>query len=331
MCTFYTQQDRQLMVNLHFGLGGHFTIYKGKLDANNEPVTREYVTDFDNMVLDTGLQRIGISDDWMNWLHLGSGTTPPAPLQNSLVNATYKGNNLAPHEALSSHTKHSINIEDPLNPYCWVTRVFRVPPRGENRTYSELGVGWSDSNLFSRTLIKDQLGVQSTITILGDEYLDVTYEVRLYLPVDTAEYTVTPTGDDIEPRVITINASALSTHTNSWTFGWGLAHYNKPGSLCGDHLQFLHNRFFTGRRGGIYQDPEGDVVGIEFNANSKVRTSDTSMTFNFTRDLQDNIGTLRTMQVSQLGYCFQMQFSPPFVKTNEDRFNISYSISWGRR
>lgn len=314
------------MINLHFGIGGHFTIHKGKLDTNNEPVTREYVTDFDNLVLDTGLQRIGENADWMNWIHLGSGTTPPSPLQNSLINATYKGNSLGP----SPDTYHGVNIEDPLNPYCWVTRVFRVPPRGENRTYSELGVGWNDNNLFSRTLIKDPSGGQNTITILGDEYLDVTYEARMYMPVDTAVYTVTPTGDDLEPREITVQASALSTHTNSAAFGWGLAHYNKPASLCGNDTVHAHNRFFTGRSGGIYQNPEGDVVGIAFDANSKVRTSDTSMTINFTRDLQDNIGTLRTFQVSQLGYCFQMQFNPPFVKTNEDRFNISYSISWGR-
>ena len=321
------------MVNLHFGLGGHFTIHKGTLDDNDEPVTREYVTDFDNLVLDTGLQRIGANDDWMNWLHLGTGITAPAPLQNSLINATYKGMSLAPHTPLAPDTDHGVNIVDPLNPYCWITRVFRVSPRGENRTYSELGVGWSDSNLFSRTLIKDPLGEQSTITILGDEYLDVTYEVRLYVPVDTAVYTVTPTGDDIQPREITVHASALNIHINSRTFGWGLGHYNEPGSLCGEHPVYAldHNRFFTGQRGGIYQNPEGDVVGSTFNANSKVRTSDTSMTFNFTRDLPDNIGTLRTMQVSQLGFCFQMQFSPPFVKTNEDRFNISYSISWGRR
>ena len=139
------------MINLHFGLDGHFTMHKGTLDTNGEPVTREYVTDFGNLVLDTGLQRIGENADWMNWLHLGTGITAPAPLQNSLVNATYKGNSLAP----SPHTLHGINIDDPLNPYCWITRVFRVTPRGENRTYAELGVGWNDNNLYSRTLIKD--------------------------------------------------------------------------------------------------------------------------------------------------------------------------------
>lgn len=316
------------MINLHFGIGGHFTIHKGKLDTNDEPVTREYVTDFDNLVLDTGLQRIGTSSDWMNWLHLGSGITAPAPLQNSLVNATYKGNSLAP----SRHTHHGINIEDPLNPYCWITRVFRVSPRGENRTYSELGVGWNDNNLFSRTLIKDPSGGQNTITILGDEYLDVTYEARMYMPVDTAVYTVTPTGDDLEPREITVHASALNT--NSWTFGWGLGQSSgqnsSPSSLCSNYSSSSHNRFFNGGRGGLYQSPEGSTVGSNFNASSTVRSSDTSMIFNFTRDLPDNIGTLRTMQVSQQAFCYQMEFNPPFVKTNEDRFNISYSISWGR-
>ena len=307
------------MINLHFGIGGHFTIHKGKLNTNDEPVTREYVTDFDNLVLDTGLQRIGESGDWMNWLHLGSGITAPAPLQNSLVNATYKGTSTAP----SPYTHTGVNIEDPLNPYCWITKVFRVSPRGENRTYSELGVGWNDNNLFSRTLIKDPSGGQNTITILGDEYLDVTYEARMYMPVDTAVYTVTPTGDDLEPREITVHASRLNT--NDYGFGWRIG-----GSITGNYT-IRHNRFFNGGRGGLYQSPEGSTVGSSFDANSKVRTSDTSMTFNFMRDLPDNIGTLRTMQVSQYSYCFQMEFNPPFVKTNEDRFNISYSISWGRR
>lgn len=35
--TFYTQQGRHIMVNLHMGLGGHFAIHKGTLDTNDEP------------------------------------------------------------------------------------------------------------------------------------------------------------------------------------------------------------------------------------------------------------------------------------------------------
>lgn len=322
------------MINLHFGLGGHYTIHKGKLDSNNDPVTREYVTEFDNMILDSGLYRIGNITDWMDYLHLGTGTTPPSPKQNSLVNATYIGNIISP----TAPTEYGINSSDPLNPYCWVTRVFRVSPRGESRTYSELGVGWYEdyvNYLFSRTLIKDSLGNPTSISILGDEYLDVTYEVRMYIPMDTAVYTIVPTGDDLEPREVTVHASNINTPT--FRYGWGLGFYDsmstrthRPNSICGTFLT-NHNRFFNGEGGGLYGDPNGTVVGTGFDAHTKERISDTSMAFHFKRDLPDNIGTLRTFQVSQMGYCFQLEFNPPFFKTYQDRFDISYSISWGRR
>lgn len=312
------------MINLHFGLDGHFTIHKGILDANDEPVTHEYVTDFDNLVLDTGLQRIGENSDWMNWLHLGTGITPPQALQSSLINPTYKGNNLAP----SPHTHVGVDITDPLNPFVWITRVFRVVPQGVSKTYTELGVGWNDSNLFSRTLIKDPQGNPNSISILGDEYLDVTYECRMYMPVDTAVYSITPTGDDKQKRTVSVHASMLSTQ--SWSFGWGLGQGNSPGNICSNWAGG-HNRFYDGGRGGLYQNPEGSQVGGTFNYTSMVRVDAVTAQFSFTRDLPDNVGTLRTIQISQMGYCYQMELDPPFVKTNEDRFNFGYQITWGRR
>lgn len=304
------------MINLHFGLAGYVDLHKGILDPNGEPVSREHVSSFKNLVLDTGLQRIGENSDWMNWLHLGTGIQAPHPLQNSLQNPTYTGSSLAP----QPHTTTGIDISDPLKPYCWVKRIFRVSPRGENRTYSEMGVGWNDSNLFSRTLIKDPQGNPNTISILGDEYLDVTYEVRMYMPVDTAVYTVVPTGDDIEPRTITVLASKINAQ--SPYYGWSVLTSIVGGN--GEH------RFFNGGRGSLYEDPQGSTVGFSHSRTSMVRTSSTSATITLTRELPDNVGLLRTYQISQSAYCFQMEFDPPFNKTNEDRFSISYSISWGR-
>lgn len=323
------------MINIEFGLAGHVTLHKGILDANGEPVTREHISSFKNMVLDTGLQRIGENRDWMSWLHLGTGIQAPHPLQGALQNPTYKGDSLAP----VPHTTSGVNISDPQKPYTWAKRVFRVSPRGESRSYSELGVGWNDSNLFSRTLIKDPQGNPNTISILGDEYLDVTYEVRLYIPAETAVYQVVPTGDDIEPRTITVHASRANTV--SGTFGWSLAMpyvvtpHIHPNSILNNppiYVDDYHrlNRFFTGGRGGLYGDPEGTQVGDYFLKTSMVRTSATSAVITLTRDLPDNVGVLRTLQVSQEAYCFQLEMDPPFVKSNEDRFSISYSISWGR-
>lgn len=308
------------MINLHFGFEGIVNLHKGKYCSETETaLTHEHITEFKNLILDTGLQRIGQNDDWYRWLHLGSGTQAPHPLQNALQNATYKGSSVAPSNSYSS----GINIEDPLNPYCWMIRVFRVSPRGENRTYSEMGVGWNDSNLFSRTLIKDPLGLPSSISILGDEYLDVTYEVRMYMPVDTATYTVTPTGDDKEPRTITVRGSNLNT--SSSTMGWSIG-----GSILNNSGSY-NNRFWTGGIQGLYQQPSGSGVGSGFNYTSRLRTSDTSCEFHFTRELPDNIGHIRSIQISQQAYCFQMELDPPFDKSNEERFGFSYSISWGRR
>lgn len=319
------------MINLHFGFEGIVNLHKGKYCSETESaLTREHVTEFKNLILDTGLQRIGENGDWCNWLHLGSGTQAPHPLQNALQNATYKGSTMAP----TNYGTTGINIEDPLNPYCWIIRVFRVPPRGENRTYSEMGVGWNDSNLFSRTLIKDPLGLPSSINILGDEYLDVTYEVRMYMPVNLMEYTVTPTGDDKEPRTIKVRGSMLNTE--SLTFGWTLGNSSNQGTKGGVALlnnwsSNANNRFRTGGIQGLYQEPAGTNVGSTFNYTSRLRTSDTSCEFQFTRELPDNIGHIKSIQISQQAYCFQMELDPPFDKSNEERFGFSYSISWGRR
>lgn len=316
------------MISVELGLAGYVDLHKGKLDPDGEPETREHISSFKNLVLDTGLQRIGENSDWMNWLHLGTGTQAPHSLQNALQNATYKGNGFAP----GTHTTAGIDTSDPLKPYSWVKRVFRITPRGENRTYSEMGVGWNDSNLFSRTLIKDPQGNPNTISILGDEYLDVTYEVRQYMPANTVVYSVKPTGDDTETRTITVRGSMLNTL--SGTFGWGIARSGSPNSsphsILNNWSSSSHNRFFTGGLGGLYQNPEGNTVGSSFNRTSLTRTSATSATITLTRELPDNVGMLRSLQVSQEAYCFQMEFNPPFNKSNEDRFSISYSISWGR-
>ena len=321
------------MINIELGVAGFVDLHKGRIGPDGEPVTREHISSFKNLVLDTGLQRIGEERDWMNWLHLGTGIQAPHPLQNALQNPTYKGNDYAP----SPHTTSGIDISDPLKPYCWVRRVFRVSPRGENRTYAEMGVGWNDNNLFSRTLIKDPQGNPNTISILGDEYLDVTYEVRLYMPVESAVYEVVPTGDDIEPRTITVHASRLNTE--NITFGWALAGTQSgnpanriPNSILNNPptATINVNRFFDGGRGGLYEDPEGSTVGSAFRRTSLVRTSSTSAVITLTRELPDNVGLLRTMQISQESYCFQLEFDPPFNKSDEDRFSISYSISWGR-
>lgn len=315
------------MLNMNIGMEGIVHLHKGKMDANGIPITRHKLSKFNNMVLDTGLQRIGTNSDYMNWLHLGTGVLAPHPLQSSLQNPTYKGNTYAP----GKHTTSGVNIENPQAPYVWIKRVYRVTPRGENRTYAELGVGWNDTTLFSRTLVKDPQGLPNTISVLGDEYLDVTYELRLYMPINTVVDTIVPTGDDVEPRTVTARAAMMSTP--SVVHGWTLAYQStvdSPISLLSNWSSSIHNQFYTGIIGGLYQRPEGVVVGSGFNYSALERTSDTSAKYTLDRGLPDNVGLLKSLLVSSSCFCYQIQFDPPFNKDNESRFNYAYSISWGR-
>lgn len=323
------------MIKLHFGFKGIVTIDKGKLDKNGNSISREHVSKFDNLILDTGLHQIALSDSWLDMLHLGSGITPPHPLQFSLVNPTYEGRNLAP----VPNTDIGIDTSDPQNPYTWITRIFRVLPQGVNRTYTELGIGGDSNNLFSRTLIKDYQGNPKSITVLGDEYLDIKYECRMYIPADTIEYSITPTGSDNQKRTVTVRAAMIDTLSRS--YGWALGYpYGKDGtydvyklnSLCGSvNKPFVQNILYDGGLRGLEQRPDGRVVGEHFNYTTMVRIDAVTMQFSFVRGLSDNVGTIRSILISQTGYCFQMEIDPPLVKTEKDKFYFTYQITWGRR
>lgn len=312
------------MFNVHIGFDGRFSYAKGKLDADGNELTREEIPGNTNLILDEGLRNMALSSGWLRYLHLGSGVAEPTPNQRALQNLTYTGDNAAP----SGDQEYGIDVTDPNKPYHWFRRVFRVTPRGENRTYSEVGVGWSGFNLFCRALIKDPLGNPNTITVLGEEYLDVTYEVRMYIPVGDRVSIVQPTGDDLEPRTVTVRARRAGAR-DWYRNGWNISDGTYNGSpLVG--RQRNHYSFGDGVLGSIFDLGGGNDVGYPFDSTSGVRTSDTSYTFNFMRDLPDNVGTISFIALSQMGYAFQAQIDPPFVKDNESRFWFSYSISWGR-
>lgn len=314
------------MFNVHIGFDGRFSYAKGKLDADGNELTREEIPGNTNLILNAGLQYMAFNPSWLKYLHLGSGVEEPAPNQTTLQNTTYTGDNPAP----SGDGAYGINVTDPNKPYHWYRCVFRVTPRGSNRTYSEVGVGWSATNLFSRALIKDPLGNPNTITVLGDEYLDVTYEIRMYIPVGDRVSVIQPTGDDLEPRTVTVRARRAGVR-DVYSNGWNISDAGYRGNqILGTWNNDAHYIFGDGVLGSIFDYGGGNQVGAAFNASSGVRTSDTSYTFNILRDLPDNVGTLSFIALSQIGYAFQAQIDPPFVKDNESRFWFSYSISWGR-
>ena len=64
--------------------------------------------------------------------------------------------------------------------YRWAKVTWRFGQGVAAGNISEVGLGWGNSNLWNRALIKDANGNPTTITVLSDEYLDVVSEIRDY-------------------------------------------------------------------------------------------------------------------------------------------------------
>lgn len=142
---------------------------------------------FDNLITNIGLDRIGYAGEDGNWQNLinsvraGTGTAPPS------VSDIELGNQVAATSTVVSGSSILLSDQtaDRYSSYS-VTRRF---PFGtfSGTNLSEVGVGWTGINppgisgsLFSRQLILDGSGSPTTVTVLSNEALDVTYEVRLY-------------------------------------------------------------------------------------------------------------------------------------------------------
>lgn len=187
--------------DVHAAVGGRFKLQAFKSD------TGELTKDtgwFDNLVLDNGLDMMAAAD-WFYGVQLGLGNSDPTAGQTQLdsffVETTTTQTNVV-----------GVSSEAPY--YAWRRKTFRFNAGVFNNTIlAEIGIYGNKSapKLWNRALIRDQNGNPTTITMLNDEYLDITVEVRSYIDIndktgsfevrdktgavtDTINYTIRPAG-----------------------------------------------------------------------------------------------------------------------------------------
>ena len=149
-----------------------------KIEATRPDGTRRVLADwFPNLILNGGLDRMGANPDYLSWCQVGSGSTAPVAAQTALVNRI----------AGTSTQQNNVSGAQASAPYYgWYRRTYRFAQGVAAGNLSEVGVGWATSgSLFSRALILDGGGSPTTITVLSDEVLDVTYELRRYPGTET--------------------------------------------------------------------------------------------------------------------------------------------------
>lgn len=196
------------MFKTKVGLSGHFTfrVHGGRRGAKTLAKTK-------NLILDNGLNMIlgfGANNPWgvFNGIFVGAGTTPADIGQTSMVN-------LVASQTTNVGWGHGWVAASGGEAAYGLSRLSKQFGQGAAAgNLSEVGVGRSATDLFSRALIVDGGGNPTTITVLPDEYLTVVYELRRYPPANSS--SVVAALIDGVPIDITVSASPGALTATRW-------------------------------------------------------------------------------------------------------------------
>jgi hypothetical protein len=187
------------MIDIKFGIKGRFMVEVIRSNGDVE----ELAPWQDNLVTDLGLAMFNGSSAALSQLHVGAGSTPPAPgdlILEGRITSVGVGYSQSINYTSPSHLKYS----------CVAT--FGVGQAAGNVTELGIGGGAGAAYLFSRALIKDEFGTPTTITTLADEQLRITYAMYWYFPE-------TPTDSDVDINGTTHTFSVMPYYVASWGFG----------------------------------------------------------------------------------------------------------------
>lgn len=304
---------------VHLTLGGIAGRYK--LDAiRPDGSVREVIDWFDNVITDNGLNLINVAPGNgtlsvnvpFPWCLVGTGTTPAATTDTQLVG-------FVAGQSAANSFNHTFVEESGSTPAYWtVTVTYTFATGAVVGNMAEVGVGGAitNANLFSRALIVDGTGSPTTITVLSDEQLRVTYELRSYIDKTDKTGIMTISGVDYN---LTYRPAQIST----------AAKISNTLSVGGNTLGQVYS---TNVLGTVYQLPAG--TGIS----PTTLTPGTYTTNNYYRDytyfwdinaanFAGGIGAI--VPIWSQGK-WQVKFSPKIPKDGTKKLTLNFRISWGR-
>lgn len=295
-------------MNIKPTLSGRFQISAVNADTGES----RFIAEFENLILDTGLERLGVGQA-INQCSVGSGSTAPVNTDTALQSFV----------ATTSTIIDQTNGAQATAPYFgWQRWVFRFPLGAAAGNLSEVGIGWG-SGLFSRALIKDSGGTPTTITVLSNEFLDVTYELRIYPPTTDSTNTVVIGG--VTHTCVT--RAALVTDSNYWSPGIMVANAASFGnSITGTII-----RARNGSLGAITSSPSGSEGGGTYTNNAYSSNSkQKSALIAFGLDQGNLSGGISALLFNSSGGAYQISFSPAIAKDNTKELNLTVRYSWAR-
>ena len=301
-----------ISINEKIRMEGFYSFKVSNSKGESRDLSGIIAEDHKNLILDVGLNALGTTSV-VSACKVGTGVTPVAVSQTDLATPL----------AITSTLQSSSTGRNSTAPYyTWGRRTFRFGQGTAAGNLTEVGVTYGGgSSLFSRALIVDSGGNPTTLTILADEWLDVTYELRIYQDLVDKTFNITLLGVDhvvtVRPANVTTNPSDSSyffDHFISWYYYYSqCSHYNGTiGTI-------------TGSPSGVGSSAGGTSYGA-YSQNSLQR----SIIYGVGLNDANLAGGIQSTIINTDKCSWQVGYVPAIAKDSFKTLTMNYTLSWGR-
>lgn len=266
---------------------------------------------FDNVVTNTGLNRIGLGP-YLTHCFLGTGSIPaPSITDDSLAAQVGSTSNILSQSSGANNTT-------PYYGYYLISYKFPVGTASGN--LAEVGVGWA-SGLFARALLVDNSGNPTVITVLPSESVIVTYLLKNMVP--TADYTFSAVVDGTTHACIGRASQALSGSSSA---GWGINPTGVTGIMASTMVAY------NGAISTITGSPSGTSSSVTGSTAAYVNNSlERAFSGNWLLTEGNLVGGITSLQLFTSGLgAYQMSLDPPIPKTSYSSMILSFKVAWTR-
>lgn len=297
-------------------LRGRFKLEAVRPDGRRRPLTDW----FDNLITDAGLNAIGTLQSWMSECRVGTGNATP------VVGNTALQSQVATTTGIFGSPIQSAQGSAPY--YGYGRKVFRFAAGVAAGNLAEIGIADQSAGvLFSRALILDGDGDPTVVTVQSDEFLDATYELRVYPPL--VDVTDTITIDSVDYDIVTRAASVTTVQY------WNAVGAFSNGCAGGVFAAEL----WDGTIGAITSAPSGTSSSYSSNASSSYSNNslfrEGNLTWNlaagnFVGGIDAATWTLGASNGAGGMGRMQCSFSPAIPKTSADILSLVFRHTWAR-
>ena len=289
-------------LQLNLGMSGYFKLCARKTTTG--AISKETPW-MQNHITDAGLR---------NWLYsvplsgcrVGVGTSEPGDSDTGL------DSQIAAVTSVDSWTMGS--GRNLLESYIFQRIRFRFAQGVAAGDLTELGI-YQGNTLFSRILIKDETGTITPFPVAWDEFLDVTYELRIYQDPYDVTYTAIINGEERE--VIT-----------RWNFYYGASHYSNicRGLYLGSYYGYT---YLTTVEHTNSSNPSGSSGKVP----TSVTLPDFQRGFVGYWGLDEGNMSIKTIVCYSFnhGICPMFILTPAVTKTSEEILSLTFNLAVSRR